>query len=119
MKALEMGANVVITGRVTDTAVILAPMVYEFGWALNDWDRIGSGIVAGHIIECGLQATGGKFTDWEKVPSWVDMGSSIVEAREDGTFIVTKHAGTGGRGVSAHGDRTVIVRNGRSRLFGA
>ena len=101
VKALEMGANVVITGRVTDTGVTLAPMVYEFGWAPDDWDRIASGIVAGHIIECGLQATGGNFTDWEKVPSWVNMGYPIVEAREDGTFTVTKHAGTGGL-VSQH-----------------
>jgi len=96
VKALEMGANVVITGRVTDSGVTLAPMVYEFGWAPDDWDCIASGIVAGHIIECGLQATGGNFTDWEKVPSWVNMGCPIVEAREDGTFTVTKHAGRGG-----------------------
>ena len=101
VKALEMGANVVITGRVTDTGVTLAPMVHEFGWAPDDWDRIASGIVAGHIIECGLQATGGNFTDWEKVPSWENMGYPIIEAREDGTFTVTKHEGTGGL-VSQH-----------------
>ena len=101
VRALEMGANVVITGRVTDTGVTLAPMIYEFGWAADDWDRIASGIVAGHIIECGLQATGGNFTDWEKVPSWANMGYPIIEAREDGTFAVTKHEGTGGL-VSEH-----------------
>ena len=99
--ALEMGANVVITGRVTDTGVTLAPMIHEFGWAYDDWDRIASGIVAGHIIECGLQATGGNFTDWEKVPSWDNMGYPVIEAREDGTFTVTKHPGTGGL-VSEH-----------------
>lgn len=101
VKALEMGANVVIAGRVTDTAVTLAPMIYEFGWAPDDWDRIAAGIVAGHIIECGLQATGGNFTDWEKVPSWANMGYPVIEAREDGTFTVTKHDGTGGL-VSQH-----------------
>jgi hypothetical protein len=101
VKALEMGANIVITGRVTDTGVTLAPMIHEFGWAGDDWDRIASGIVAGHIIECGLQATGGNFTDWEKVPSWSNMGYPIIEAREDGTFTVTKHDGTGGL-VSEH-----------------
>ena len=101
VKALEMGANVVVTGRVTDTGVTLAPMIHEFGWASDDWDRIASGIVAGHIIECGLQATGGNFTDWEKVPSWDNMGYPIVEAREDGTFTVSKHPGTGGL-VSLH-----------------
>lgn len=101
VKALEMGANVIITGRVTDTGVTLAPMIHEFGWAPDDWNRIASGIVAGHIIECGLQATGGNFTDWEKVPSWSNMGYPIIEAREDGTFTVTKHGGTGGL-VSEH-----------------
>ncbi len=101
VRALEMGANVVVTGRVTDTGVTLAPMIHEFGWAEHDWDRIASGIVAGHIIECGLQATGGNFTDWEKVPSWADMGYPLVEANEDGSFVVTKHPGTGGL-VSPH-----------------
>lgn len=101
VRALEMGANVVITGRVTDTGVTLAPMIHEFGWGPGDWDRIASGIVAGHIIECGLQATGGNFTDWHKVPSWKDMGYPIVEAHPDGSFAVTKHPGTGGL-VSVH-----------------
>ncbi len=101
VKALEMDANVVITGRVTDAGVTLAPMIHEFGWAQDDWDKIASGVVAGHIIECGLQATGGNFTDWAKVPSWSNMGYPLVEAREDGTFTVTKHPDTGGL-VSLH-----------------
>jgi len=96
VKALEAGANVVICGRVTDTAVTLAPMVHEFGWALDDWDRLAAGIVAGHIIECGTQCTGGNFTDWERVPSFRDMGYPLVEAAPDGTFVITKHPGTGG-----------------------
>jgi len=96
VQALRMGANVVISGRVTDTAVTLAPMIHEFGWADDDWDRLAAGVVAGHIIECGTQCTGGNFTDWSKVPSFDDMGYPLVEARPDGTFTVTKHPGTGG-----------------------
>lgn len=101
VKALEMGANIVITGRVTDTGVTLAPMIYEFGWSADDWDRIASGIVAGHIIECGLQACGGNFTDWHLVPSHDNMGYPLLEVESDGTFVVTKHPGTGGL-VSVH-----------------
>jgi hypothetical protein len=101
VKALEMGANVVITGRVTDTGVTLAPMIHEFGWAEDDWDRLAAGIIAGHIIECGTQCTGGNFTDWQKVKSFSNLGYPLVEARPDGTFTVTKHPGTGGL-VSVH-----------------
>jgi hypothetical protein len=101
VKALEMGANVVICGRVTDTAVTLAPMIHEFGWADDDWDHLAAGIIAGHIIECGTQCTGGNFTDWQKVKSWSNLGYPLVEARPDGTFTVTKHPGTGGL-VSVH-----------------
>ncbi len=99
--ALEMGANVVICGRVTDTGVTLAPMIHEFGWASDDWDRIAAGIVGGHIIECGLQACGGNFTDWHLVPSHENMGYPLLEVESDGTFVVTKHPGTGGL-VSVH-----------------
>ncbi|HEV8623396.1 MAG TPA: acyclic terpene utilization AtuA family protein [Acidimicrobiia bacterium] len=96
VKALELGANVVITGRVTDTGVTLAPMIHEFGWAADDWNRLAAGIVAGHIIECGTQCTGGNFTDWHKVKSYSNLGFPLVEALPDGTFTVTKHPGTGG-----------------------
>jgi len=96
VRALELGANVVIAGRVTDTSVTLAPMIHHFGWAPDDWDRLASGVVAGHIIECGTQCTGGNFTDWETVPSFKDMGYPLIEAHADGTFVVTKHPGTGG-----------------------
>jgi len=95
-KALDMGANVVISGRVTDTGVTLAPMIHEFGWAADDWDKLAAGIVAGHIIECGTQCTGGNFTDWHEVESFDAMGYPLVDVREDGTFCVTKHPGTGG-----------------------
>ncbi|HEV7864539.1 MAG TPA: acyclic terpene utilization AtuA family protein [Acidimicrobiia bacterium] len=101
VRALELGANVVITGRVTDTGVTLAPMIHEFGWAADDWDKIAAGIVAGHIIECGTQCTGGNFTDWQKVKSHSNLGFPLVEANADGTFVVTKHPGTGGL-VSVH-----------------
>jgi hypothetical protein len=101
VRALELGANVVITGRVTDTGVTLAPMIHEFGWATDDWDRLAAGIVAGHIIECGTQCTGGNFTDWQKVKSYSNLGFPLVEAAPDGTFTVTKHPGTGGL-VSVH-----------------
>lgn len=96
VEALKLGANVIISGRVTDTGVTLAPLIHEFGWAANDWDKLASGIVAGHIIECGTQCTGGNFTDWQKVPSFARMGYPLVDARPDGTFSVTKHPGTGG-----------------------
>ncbi len=101
VRALELGANVVITGRVTDTGVTLAPMIHEFGWAQDDWNRLAAGIVAGHIIECGTQCTGGNFTDWQKVKSLSNLGFPLVEAFPDGTFTVTKHPGTGGL-VSVH-----------------
>ncbi len=96
VQALELGANVIIAGRVTDTAITLAPMIWEFGWAPDDWDRVAAGIVAGHIIECGTQTTGGNFTDWRTVPSFSNIGYPIIEADADGTFVVTKHDGTGG-----------------------
>jgi hypothetical protein len=96
VRALERGANIVITGRVADAAVTLAPMMFEFGWSPTDWDRLAAGIVAGHIIECGTQCTGGNFTDWWLVKSFKRMGFPIVEADEDGTFVVTKHPNTGG-----------------------
>ena len=98
VEALRRGANVVITGRSTDTALTMAPIRYEFGWGAEDWDKLAAGIVAGHIIECGAQCSGGNcLYDWRNVPDLANVGYPIVEARPDGTFDVTKHAGTGGR----------------------
>lgn len=95
--ALAAGADIVITGRVTDTGLTLAPMIHEFGWKWDDWDKISAGTIAGHIIECGGQASGGNFLgDWENVPDLARIGFPIVEAHPDGTFYITKHENTGG-----------------------
>jgi Acyclic terpene utilisation family protein AtuA len=101
VKALEREANVIITGRVADAAVTLAPMMHEFGWSASDWDRLAAGVVAGHIIECGTQCTGGNFTDWPLVKTFKRIGFPLVEVEEDGSFVVTKHPNTGGL-VSVH-----------------
>ena len=98
VEALEKGANVVITGRSTDTALTMAPLRFEFGWRSEDWNRLAAGIVAGHIIECGAQCSGGNcLFDWRDIPDLADVGYPIVEAAPDGTFVVTKHPHTGGR----------------------
>ncbi len=96
VEALAQGAQIVLCGRITDTALALAPMLHEFGWAGDDWNRLAAGTIAGHIIECGAQCTGGNFSRWWEVPDLWNAGYPIVEAREDGTFVVTKHQGTGG-----------------------
>jgi acyclic terpene utilization AtuA family protein len=94
--SLAQGAHIVLCGRVTDTALALAPMIHEFGWSLTDWNRLAAGTIAGHIIECGAQCTGGNFSRFWEVPDLWNVGYPVVEAREDGTFVVTKHEGTGG-----------------------
>lgn len=96
VKALETGADIVIAGRVTDTSITMAPMIYEFGWEMNDWQKLASGLVAGHIIECGAQSSGGNFTDWHLIKNWENFGYPIVEMFPNGEFIVTKHENTGG-----------------------
>src|SRR6059036_1677395 len=96
VEALGSGAQVVVTGRCTDTGITLAPMIHAFGWAPDDWDRLASGIVAGHIVECGAQCTGGNFTDWRSVRRYEAIGYPVLEVFRDGSFIVTKHPGTGG-----------------------
>ncbi|HKI05045.1 MAG TPA: acyclic terpene utilization AtuA family protein [Thermoanaerobaculia bacterium] len=96
VEALDQGAHIVLCGRITDTALALAPMIHEFGWSPEDWNLMAAGTIAGHIIECGAQCTGGNFSRWWEVPDLWNAGYPIVEAREDGTFVVTKHEGTGG-----------------------
>ncbi|HEY0003282.1 MAG TPA: acyclic terpene utilization AtuA family protein [Pyrinomonadaceae bacterium] len=98
VQALAQGAQIVITGRATDTGLTLAPLIQEFGWRADDWDRLSAGTIAGHIIECGAQSSGGNCQyEWRSIPNLADVGFPIVEAAPDGTFIVTKHEETGGR----------------------
>jgi hypothetical protein len=97
VKALDQGADIVITGRVTDTGLTLGPLVHEFGWDPDDWDRIAAGTVAGHIIECGAQSSGGNLLkDWRAVKGLENPGFPIADVSEDGSFVITKHPGTGG-----------------------
>jgi hypothetical protein len=98
VRALQQNATVVITGRSTDTALTYAPMVHEFGWKPDDWDLLAAGVVAGHINECGAQASGGNsLIEWQNIEDMADIGFPIIEACADGSFVVTKHQGTGGK----------------------
>ena len=94
--ALAAGAQVVITGRCVDSALALGPLLHEFGWPASDYDRLSAGSLAGHLIECGVQGSGGLFTDWDQVPGWADMGFPIAECCADGSFVMAKPDGTGG-----------------------
>jgi len=94
--ALRHGARIIITGRTYDAASVVAPMVHEFGWDWTDWDRISAALLAGHLIECGAQATGGNYSRWFEVESYDNMGFPLVVANKDGSFVITKHPDTGG-----------------------
>jgi hypothetical protein len=97
VEALGQGAHLILTGRTTDTGLTLAPMLYEFGWKQDAWDKIAAGTVAGHILECGGQASGGNFSaDWRSVPDLAHIGFPIAEAYPDGEVVITKHENTGG-----------------------
>jgi hypothetical protein len=97
-QALATGADVVISGRCADASLALAPMIHEFGWGAHDWDLLAAGTVAGHIIECGAQVTGGNCqAGWQTISDWADIGYPVLEVEPDGTFVVTKQPGTGGR----------------------
>ena len=95
-RALAAGADIVITGRGVDSAATLGLLIFEFGWSADDYDRLAGGSLAGHIIECGCQATGGLATDWQGVPDWPNIGYPIVDCTADGSFVVSKVPGTGG-----------------------
>jgi hypothetical protein len=96
VEALRQGASIVITGRVADASLTLAPAVHELGWKWDDWDRLCAGTVAGHLIECGAQATGGLWINWEEAPDLANVGYPIAEIDEDGTLRITKPEGSGG-----------------------
>jgi hypothetical protein len=95
-EALDLGARIVLTGRGTDPGLVLGPLIHEFKWSRDDWDLLSAGTVAGHIVECGAQCTGGNFSRWWEVEGWDHLGYPVVEAEPDGPFVITKHSGTGG-----------------------
>ncbi len=98
VEALDKGAQIIVGGRLTDTGLTLAPLMHEFGWKFEDWDKVATGTIAGHIIECGGQCSGGNCQyDWQNIPDLANIGFPIVEAYPNGDFVITKHEGTGGR----------------------
>ena len=118
VQALAGGAQIVVTGRVTDTGLTLGPMMHEFGWAGDAWDLLAAGTVAGHIIECGAQASGGNcLVGWERIPDLANVGYPIVEAHPDGTFEITKHPGTGGRVTVAGVTEQLVYEMGDPREY--
>jgi hypothetical protein len=118
VEALNRGANIVITGRVTDTGLTLGPLIHAFGWGAADWDRLAAGTVAGHIIECGAQCSGGNcLVDWERIPGLENPGYPIVEATPDGAFAIVKHPETGGRITVASVTEQLLYEMGDPRAY--
>ena len=116
--SLALGAQIVITGRVTDTGLVLGPMMHEFRWARDDWDKLAAGTIAGHTVECGAQCTGGNCqVDWQSIPDFANIGYPIVEAEPDGAFIITKHKGTGGRVTVASVKEQLLYEMGDPREY--
>jgi acyclic terpene utilization AtuA family protein len=95
-EALTQGADVVITGRVTDAALALGPAAWRFGWPRDDWDRLAAGVVCGHVLECGAQCCGGNYSFFQEVPTYTRIGFPLAEMEASGEFVVTKHPETGG-----------------------
>jgi len=141
VKALRLGADIVVGGRIADASLVVGPAAWWFGWDMCDWDRLASAAVAGHIVECGTQATGGNYSFFEEVPDYRRVGFPMAEIRRDGSFVITKHPGTGGlvsvdtvkaqllyeiRGpayltpdVTAHFDSVSLSREGPDRVAAA
>ena len=118
VEALQRGAQVVITGRVTDTGLTLGPLMHAFGWTSDAWDQIAAGTVAGHIIECGAQCSGGNcLYDWKRIPDMANIGYPIVEARADGSFDIVKHPRTGGRIDIASVTEQLVYEMGDPRAY--
>ena len=117
-EALGQGAQIVVTGRCSDVALSLGPSIHEFGWKRDDWDRLAAGVVGGHVIECGAQATGGNCqVDWETMPDLAGIGYPILEAEPDGRFAITKHPGTGGRVTVAGVTEQLVYEIGDPRAY--
>ncbi|MBU2515856.1 DUF1446 domain-containing protein [bacterium] len=108
VEALKKGAKIIVTGRTYDAASVVAPFVYEFGWDWEDYDKLASALLAGHLIECGTQSTGGNYSRWQEIGSYLNIGYPLVEASADGSFVLMKHAGTGGK-ISARTAKEQIV----------
>jgi hypothetical protein len=117
-ECLAMGAQIVIAGRVTDTGLALGPMMHEFGWKADDFDSLAAGTIAGHTVECGAQCTGGNcLIDWDTIPNAADIGYPIIEGQPDGTFVITKHEGTGGRITVASVKEQLLYEMGDPREY--
>lgn len=116
-QAFAAGADIVITGRCADSALALGILMHEFGWKADDYDMLAAGSLVGHVLECGPQATGGVFTDWEKVPDWHDIGYPLAECSADGTFVLTKPRDTGGLVDTACVAEQVLYEIGDPRAY--